>query len=36
VEGEVIEDPQRQFAPGFEGVIQIGKRNFARVLLVAG
>lgn len=36
VEGEVVEDPQRQFAPGFEGVIQIGKRNFARVALVAG
>jgi tyrosyl-tRNA synthetase len=36
VEGEVVEDPQRQFAPGFEGVIQVGKRNFARVALVAG
>ncbi len=36
VSGEVVEDPQLQLAPGFEGVIQIGKRNFARVLLVAG
>jgi len=36
VAGEVVEDPQLQLAPGFEGVIQIGKRNFARVTLVAG
>ena len=36
VAGEVVEDPQLQLAPGFEGVIQIGKRNFARVLLVQG
>lgn len=36
VEGEVIEDPQCQFGPGFEGVLQIGKRNFARVALRAG
>ena len=36
VQGEVVEDPQLQLAPGFEGVIQIGKRNFARVLLVVG
>ena len=35
VDGEVLEDPQQSFAPGFEGVLQIGKRNFARVLLVA-
>ena len=35
VNGEVIEDPQTTFAPGFEGVLQIGKRNFARVRLVA-
>ena len=35
VGGEVLEDPQQSFAPGFEGVLQIGKRNFARVLLVA-
>ncbi|OUL31506.1 tyrosine--tRNA ligase [Nostoc sp. RF31YmG] len=36
VSGEVVEDLQLQLTPGFEGVIQIGKRNFARVLLVAG
>ena len=36
VDGEVFEDPQRVFAPGFEGVIAVGKRNFARVKLVAG
>jgi tyrosyl-tRNA synthetase len=36
VDGEVVEDPQRSFAPGFEGVLQVGKRNFARVRLVAG
>ncbi|HKT28159.1 tyrosine--tRNA ligase [Dyella sp.] len=33
IDAEVIEDAQRVFAPGFEGVLQIGKRNFARVLL---
>jgi len=36
VEGEVVEDAQLSFAPGFEGVLQVGKRNFARVRLVAG
>ena len=36
VAGEVVEDAQLQLGPGFEGVIQIGKRNFARVLLVQG
>ncbi|MBB5016199.1 tyrosine--tRNA ligase [Rehaibacterium terrae] len=36
IDGEVAEDPQREFAPGFEGVLQVGKRNFARVRLVAG
>jgi tyrosyl-tRNA synthetase len=35
VDGEVLEDPQRVFTPGFEGVLAIGKRNFARVRLVA-
>ena len=35
VDGEVFEDAQRVFAPGFEGVIAVGKRNFARVRLVA-
>jgi tyrosyl-tRNA synthetase len=36
VDGAVVEDPHLNFAPGFEGVIQAGKRNFARVRLVAG
>ncbi len=35
VNGEVIGDAQQVFMPGFEGVLQIGKRNFARVRLVA-
>ena len=35
VDGEVFEDAQRVFVPGFEGVIAVGKRNFARVKLVA-
>jgi tyrosyl-tRNA synthetase len=35
VDGEVVEDGQQVFAPGFEGVLQVGKRNFARVRLVA-
>lgn len=34
--GEVVEDAGLQLAPGFEGVLQVGKRNFARVRLVAG
>ncbi|ATS22750.1 tyrosine--tRNA ligase [Xanthomonas phaseoli pv. phaseoli] len=34
IDGEVVEDPGRVFTHGFEGVIQVGKRNFARVLLV--
>ena len=33
INAEVVEDAQRVFAPGFEGVLQIGKRNFARILL---
>ncbi|PKM16530.1 MAG: tyrosine--tRNA ligase [Gammaproteobacteria bacterium HGW-Gammaproteobacteria-2] len=33
VDGELIEDPQRVFNAGFEGLLQIGKRNFARVRL---
>ena len=36
VEGEVVEDAGLQLKPGFEGVLQVGKRNFARVRLVAG
>ncbi|HET7329342.1 tyrosine--tRNA ligase [Dyella sp.] len=33
IDAEVVEDAQRHFAPGFEAVLQVGKRNFARVLL---
>lgn len=36
VDGEVFEDAARLFTPGFEGVIAVGKRNFARVRLVEG
>ncbi len=36
VNGEVFEDAQLVFTPGFEGLLQVGKRNFARVLLVLG
>ena len=36
VDGEVFEDAVRVFEPGFEGVIAVGKRNFARVRLVEG
>lgn len=35
VDGEVVDDAQQLFVPGFEGLLQVGKRNFARVLLVA-
>ena len=35
VDGEVFEDAARLFQPGFEGVIAVGKRNFARVHLLA-
>jgi len=34
IDGMVIEDATLLFAPGFEGVLQVGKRNFARVRLV--
>ncbi|HET9820098.1 MAG TPA: tyrosine--tRNA ligase [Rhodanobacteraceae bacterium] len=33
IDAEVVEDAQRVFAAGFEGVLQVGKRNFARVKL---
>ena len=36
IDAQVIEDAQRTFAPGFEGVLQVGKRNFARVRLRVG
>ncbi|MGI8560225.1 MAG: tyrosine--tRNA ligase [Luteimonas sp.] len=35
IDGNVVEDAQQVFTPGFEGVLAIGKRNFARVRLVA-
>ena len=35
IDAEVVIDPQLVFAPGFEGVLQVGKRNFSRVRLVA-
>ncbi len=35
VDGNVVEDPQTVLAPGFEGVLAVGKRNFVRVRLVA-
>ncbi|QDH68846.1 tyrosine--tRNA ligase [Marilutibacter alkalisoli] len=35
IDGAVLEDAQRVFTPGFEGVLAVGKRNFARVRLVA-
>lgn len=35
VDGEVVDDAQQLYVPGFEGLLQVGKRNFARVLLVA-
>ncbi len=34
IDGEVIEDAQRVFVPGFTGVLAVGKRNFSRVRLV--
>jgi tyrosyl-tRNA synthetase len=34
VDGAVVEDPGLAFGPGFEGVLQVGKRNFARIRLV--
>nr|WP_272494235.1 tyrosine--tRNA ligase [Stenotrophomonas mori] len=35
IDGVVVEDAQTVLQPGFEGLLQIGKRTFARVLLVA-
>jgi tyrosyl-tRNA synthetase len=35
IDATVAEDPQRMFTAGFEGVLQVGKRNFARVRLCA-
>ncbi len=33
IDAQVVEDPQRSFGVGFEGVLQVGKRNFVRVAL---
>jgi len=35
IDGEVVEDSQRVLVPGFEGLLQIGKRHFARICLQA-
>ncbi|HUH91032.1 MAG TPA: tyrosine--tRNA ligase [Lysobacter sp.] len=34
IDGEVMEDARHVFTPGFEGVLAVGKRTFARVRLV--
>lgn len=34
VNGEVLEDAQRLFQSGFEGVLQVGKRTFLRIRLL--
>ena len=36
IDGAVVEDASLILRPGFEGVLAVGKRNFARVRLVAG
>ena len=35
IDAEVVEDPAQVFSVGFEGVLQMGRRHFARVRLVA-
>ena len=35
IDAQVVEDAPRLFEAGFEGVLQVGKRNFARVRLVS-
>jgi tyrosyl-tRNA synthetase len=35
IDNAVAADPQLLLMPGFEGVLQVGKRSFARVLLQA-
>ncbi|HMM65564.1 MAG TPA: tyrosine--tRNA ligase [Dokdonella sp.] len=35
IDAEVVVDAQRVFQPGFEGVLQVGKRNFSRVRLTS-
>jgi tyrosyl-tRNA synthetase len=34
IDGEVVDDASRVFTTGFEGVLQVGKRNFARIRLI--
>jgi tyrosyl-tRNA synthetase len=34
IDAELFEDPQRPFTAGFEAVLQVGKRNFARIKLI--
>ena len=34
IDGEVVDDASRVFTAGFEGVLQVGKRNFARIRLI--
>ncbi len=36
IDAELFEDSQRLFMPGFEAVLQVGKRNFARIKLIPG
>ena len=36
VDGEIVEDRERQFTAGGEHLLQLGKRGFARVRLVSG
>jgi tyrosyl-tRNA synthetase len=35
IDSIVVEDGQQLLLPGFEGVLQIGKRNFSRVRLIS-
>jgi tyrosyl-tRNA synthetase len=35
IDADVVEDAQRIFNAGFEGVLQVGKRNFARIRLTS-
>ncbi len=35
IDGTVVEDAQHHYMPGFEGLLAVGKRTFARVRLVA-
>ena len=35
IDGEVFEDAQRLFAPGFEALLQVGKRTFVRIRLLS-